>query len=312
MSTVNAEASTSVRPQNPASASWTQDRTRALHAWTPSQRERLGALLAALCKSWALAWSGPGKAAGASEEVNIETSADLTSPEACWHFDQGSGAGDPMAAFGRLLEAPDAQVRQAVARWLFSVTPGTPVPVVAQAVADAAWTDWQARLVQLVGGLVPCADLTHVQPSASATDAWHGTLVLRWPWCGGQFHLSVPGDTVRRVLDASAPVASPSALQAEPKVSLREAIADRTVTLQVRLDGVELSLGQLQKLQLDDIVLLRHALDAPAQVFSADASHLCDGWLGQQQGQVAIELTLPIPVAAGTSPVPQRPSVPLP
>lgn len=312
MSTVTAEASTSVRPQNPMGASWTQDRTRALHAWTPSQRERLGTLLAALCRGWATAWAGTGKTAGISEEVSVEASADLPSPEACWHFDQGSGAGDPMAAFGRLLEAPDAQVRQAVARWLFSVTPGTSVPVVAQAVADAAWTDWQARLVQLFGGFVPCADLAHVQSSASATDAWHGTLALRWPWCGGQFHLSVPGDTVRRVLDASAPVASPSAPQADAKVSLREAIADRTVTLQVRLDGVELSLGQLQKLQLDDIVLLRHALDAPAQVFSADASHLCDGWLGQQQGQVAIELTRPIPTGAGTSSEPQRKSAPLP
>ncbi|MNY57134.1 Surface presentation of antigens (SPOA) [compost metagenome] len=64
------------------------------------------------------------------------------------------------------------------------------------------------------------------------------------------------------------------------------------------LDGAELNLGQLQGLRIDDVVPLAHRLDTPARVVGPDGAPVCEGWLGQSNGRIAIELARPdVPAA---------------
>ncbi|KQO35431.1 hypothetical protein ASF19_23820 [Acidovorax sp. Leaf84] len=67
------------------------------------------------------------------------------------------------------------------------------------------------------------------------------------------------------------------------------------------MQSLTLSLGQLQSLGVGDIVILSHSLDLPAQLKidsnevlgslkEAQPLPLCQAWLGQLQGNMAVEL----------------------
>jgi flagellar motor switch protein FliM len=71
---------------------------------------------------------------------------------------------------------------------------------------------------------------------------------------------------------------------------LEHALARERIVLRAVLAGAELNLGQLQSLSPGDVIPLEHPVDAPLKITAADGAPLCDGWLGQRQGHIAIEL----------------------
>lgn len=89
-----------------------------------------------------------------------------------------------------------------------------------------------------------------------------------------------------------APAASDACSRQAPRgelITVEEACALRTVSLQVKLAPCELEIGALRSLQVGDIVPLPHALDAPLQVIFEGAA-VCHAFLGKRHDAVAIEL----------------------
>lgn len=282
---------------------WVQKPARTLYAWQEPQLNALRKRLHALHQDWTAAWTGRANPICGVDDMLIEhvgaseRTAD-SSPDVEWCFESGGAAdaGGPDArAFDRLVEDLNHLAKRALARWIFDIRGTVAIPDIARTAADAAWTDWLARVARLLGTpLRMTLDETVLHSSATGGHDWSGTLRIRWPWGGGQFQLVVPGEVVQPLLHDE-PTASPSRTPASlsDQVSLHEALRNETIVLQVQLDGVALSLGQLQQLQLDDIIVLDHPLDAPLRILSADATLVCEGWLGQQDGRVAIELSRP-------------------
>lgn len=135
------------------------------------------------------------------------------------------------------------------------------------------------------GGLVGTNHLHVQQPQASV---WSGAV-----------RLCLRIDSVITILlhlgavrvDALAPRSSLSSqMQGAPIAPIHDAIANRKVKLDLQLESVELSLGQLQVLTLGDVLLLPHALDRPLRLMTDDGVTLCEGYLGQKRGVKAVEL----------------------
>jgi len=282
---------------------WVQKPARTLYAWQESQLDALRKRLHAMHLDWSAAWIGLADPICGAEDMFIEpvvaTERTRDAPgEVGWYFASGdrTDAGGPNARpFDRLVEDLDQFAKRSLARWMFDIKGKGAISDIARTAADSAWTDWLGRLARLFGTPLRAApDETVGHGGMTGAHDWSGTLQIRWPWGGGQFQLVLPGEVIQALLQgAPASTRSTTTASLSDQVSLREALRDETIILQVQLDGVSLSLGQLQQLQLDDIIVLDHPLDAPVRILSTDATLVCEGWLGQQDGRVAVELSRP-------------------
>lgn len=272
-----------------------RQRARPLRSWSAAQKEAVRARFAAVHRDWCAEWLvARDGAMAAAPHLEVDEDASLAQDTASWAFTAASSA------------APRGTAIDAVAGELFgfdraSVGREREAPAVATAVAHAAWTDWLDRIALLVAP-VPLTpeprDLAR-PPDAAAVDRWSGTLRLHWPWCGGIWQLEVPHAAVAALLgEAAQPMAVNRPSQAPSKVRLDLALKDHRVPLRATLASVELDLGQLQALKPGDIVPLAHALDAPVQLSGADGTPVCEGWLGQLDGHMAVELSLSAAVAS--------------
>lgn len=283
-------------------------RARPLRSWPASAREKLQARMVALHQDWATEWL-PAHDGGVNESKMAIGDA-MTPPsnedEVRWSFAPAARrASSPSAA----SEAPDAQPVAFIASALFGDDNGLPrsvgasLPRIVDGIALAAWNDWLQRLGNAFGGFV----LTHQNAPMSlgaeaSSHAWSGALQAQWPWCGGTWTLVLPYDAITALvgpLEATAPISHDAPA---PKEALDRALAGEHMTLRVLLDGAELSLGQLQDLQINDVVPLAHRLDAPAQVVGLDGSTVCHGWLGRSENHMAIELASPALPITGLMP----------
>jgi len=216
----------------------------------------------------------------------------------CWSFVETSRrtVASTLDAPSRNSRDSTASAQQALAERMFAFDLASSISapsaaMVAPALVRAAWADWLQRLSALWPGVA----FEPQQPGLAkniSSDTWSGTLYARWPWCGGTWCLGLSYEVVLSMLGsdgaaASAPIASTRIL---PKERLDQALSAEPVMLRVMLEGAELNLGQLQELRLDDVVPLAHLLDAPALVTAADGTPICHGWLGQNEGRMAVEL----------------------
>jgi len=85
-----------------------------------------------------------------------------------------------------------------------------------------------------------------------------------------------------------------SGKQAEPITTLNEALAGHATRLRVELAAVDISVGNLASLTVGDVLVLPHPLTQTLHVKTEDGQSLCHGYLGQLQGQRAIELVKPV------------------
>lgn len=181
----------------------------------------------------------------------------------------------------------------AITRAMFGTDAVRDVPGMADGAARAAWTDWLRRLA--ASPVPEGSELQEVAPPLGSTAAkpWSGALWLRWRWCGGSWHLAISHEVVAAWAGAeSTKPAAPVSVAPSP-TRLDQALAHERITLRTVLGGAELNLGQLQSLRVGDVVPLEHRLDAPLDVVTDEGAVLCEGWLGQRQGRVAVEMSLP-------------------
>ncbi|RIX79087.1 FliM/FliN family flagellar motor C-terminal domain-containing protein [Acidovorax cavernicola] len=304
-------------------AAASMQRARALRSWSQERRTELASRFAALIGAWSGEWLPAPSDLAASARVDVMEPDGVwrlgAVERACWAFEPSRRAGGSRGALAGLEGAsathtdPALPAMRALAERMFAadtnpvlasgISPsqgarGATVmdsPGLAAALARAAWSDWLQRLDVFLGDLPlqAFADVDRVG-ATSAAQAWSGALCIRASWCGGEWTLALPWDAVTAVLGEEAPASQSrnSTPQAggQPKVRLDLALADRRVALRVMLEGAQLNLGQIQGLRVGDVIPLAHRLDAAAQVVGADSQRVCDGWLGQSQGRLAIEL----------------------
>ena len=168
------------------------------------------------------------------------------------------------------------------------------VPVLAAQLAQAAWADWWRRVGSEFQGISGT-------PTMSAKP-WDGSLQVDIPWGTGTLTLRLDVAQVQTLLERHAPntlggAAEPgkltsgsAALGAPVRVSVLQALSTYPLRLRAQLRDVELNIGQLQGLRVGDVVPLGHRLDTPTDMVSQDGRIVCHGWLGQNQGQVAVEM----------------------
>lgn len=258
-------------------------RARPLRRWSPTQREALGARFAELHRAWCAAWLSPREGAAHDAQVQVDEPDAAMTPlpqdEAWWSFAAATPAVEALVA--EMFGCATAEARS---------THDAPL---AFALARAAFADWLQRFAALPVDL-PAEPRRHSESDAAKdlVNPWSGALCVSWPWCGGIWRLGLPHRVVAALIGAGEVPVSTRTHPDSPIAQLSQALAQEAIALRVMLGGAELNLGQLQALQLGDVIPLGHSLDAPAHVVAADGATLCDGWLGQADGRIAITLAL--------------------
>jgi hypothetical protein len=245
---------------------------RKLRRWAPGQVESVRLRLAEALKAWTADWIG----GPPPEEITVAVVGAPASPlpgaplEASWYFDSASRA-HPSAALACALFGPAGSQGEIAAR-----------------TAQAAWDDWLVQLKALHVRLEPHPRSTRQD---MPVNPWATALRVSLPWCGEPLRLILPEGVVAALLGEQRSAAAPrNTGAAAPITGLGQALGNERIALRVLLADAELSLGQLASLQIGDVIPLRHRVDRPARILTSDGATLCDGWLGQSGGHLAVEL----------------------
>ncbi|MET3513398.1 hypothetical protein ABIC63_001165 [Pseudacidovorax sp. 1753] len=293
-------------------------RAQPLRYWSQAQRSALATQFSQLLETWRSDWfRADGRADDPPQVAVLE--ADGTWSRAregtvYWSIEAPAGSEGAFVEPAREdRNASDASeglaiaVRIVAAQMFFMASPSAsstkglagafnlPSDGLAIALAGSAVADWMTRL----RGMFKVEALEHRDAlvgalSEARAHAWSGALRIRADWCGYGWVVDVPYDVVRTLLSVPSSMPKPrtSDLPATrtAKSRLDAVLADRQVELRVMLDGVQLNLGQLQGLSVGDVVPLDHSLDVPAHVVDLDGTAVCEAWLGQSAGRMAVEL----------------------
>lgn len=200
-----------------------------------------------------------------------------------------------------------AQGEDAMHRLLFEEAPGVRASgrSMAEEVAGKAWASWGAALSQILDAAGPAAPQESGPPGY-----WSGALLFSIelksssaPSAACEFKLWVqPQRAAVLAAHFSTPIASPGAAvgEREPLQKIEAVLAERRLRLAVQLAAVELDLGTLQSLQIDDVIPLPHplgralelrlsAVDA-ATAAESPCAPLCWAHLGRRGEFKAIEV----------------------
>jgi flagellar motor switch protein FliM len=249
-----------------------RERARDLVCWNAEQRAIMEARLFAVFAEWRADWGLP------EPESSDATVGQLGDAEALHALsDQMFG---PLPV-GPASETPDS---------------GTSM---SQSLARQAWDDWLARLCSVLGVEPMHARSTMEQYRAVVNgkngSAWDARMHVDIPWWVGLWSLRLDVKAVNHVLGPSHP-SSPNprpALHAT-LVPLSVALAAHELKVSVQLTPVSLGIGQIQDLRIGDVIPLPQSLEAPARLLveagALQATPFCAAWLGQRQGQMAVEL----------------------
>jgi len=295
----------------------TQESARPLRWWSRRQLVALETLLDGARQKWLSAWiddyrpgafSLPAISSRMAHDVpqGIDSTVDwqaLYAPEtsgvdsAVWLVADGASA--PLAQL--LFKPLQATVTGVSASKLTSLS---------VQLASQAWSDC-AHEIQRVLAVFPgdktedtdfVASRKSVIPSAHHR-LWSGAVNVTFPLSDMfSLQLHIGPNRAAALMAASdremaPPAVSDPVREATAVVPLSEAIAGQMTQLRVELTTLDISVGSLQALATGDVLLLSHALTQPLQVSTAQGEVLCGAYLGQAQGQRAIELIKP-PVPA--------------
>lgn len=253
------------------------------------ERARVRDILQKIHGDWHAAWCDSEVSGGIDSGVRIEDVAPAR---------PGGGSDEAMPSIYNLLFGTlGAGAEMGGSR------PGAKGPLAA-GVAQRAWEAWLSSVHGAIGRLPA------VQGESLAAA---GTRVAPpWPWAGGldavfsfgpaEWRLQISSAEVDFLLGSARPdISAAPSLSCGALFPLKTALSQRSLTVRVELQPLVLSLGQLQSLAVGDIVVLSHPLDLPARL-NVDAGEiivspgetqpapLCQAWLGQSDGNMAVEL----------------------
>lgn len=273
-----------------------------LRCWSAQQLSAVGAAIDEACRSWAASWDA-GDAQAAANVVSADEPEQERMRSGYALHASGSADGAAKAWIVQTMhgESETVDPEHAIRRKLFCEFGGsgkpaaalrTGKPEIAVEIAAAAWLDFMERMSRCLGIDVD-ADVLGKQ-SADAAIApedrrnWSGAVMATVQWCGEELGFYLNGACVQKIVPARKPAAASA--PATQLIPLHRAIARQPFTCTVELAPVEISLGNLRALAPGDVVVLKHPLDEPSLVRTADAAVVCGAYLGKQNGNWALEL----------------------
>ncbi len=259
---------------------------RPLVWWTPTQCDVLVARLQPVWEEWSLQWV----AAPPSRDDFIHCRPPHDEPALAAGQWAVLGTRDEASAWTEGQDDPIARIEEVMFGRGPAAAAWPAASGVARAVAARAWSDLAQRLrdelrLEIQEQASP--------PSLLAFKPWLGSLALTFPGAAGaSINILLNSACVSALVPPTLHRASTLSLASARRdlVRLDQALADRVLPVQVELTGCELDLGSLQGLRAGDIITLKHPLDAPLIVSTADGTKLCTGFLGRQAGSKAVEL----------------------
>ena len=291
-------------------------RSRTLRAWSPQQQRAVENILETLCKNWLRDWGVKGTD---TSTVSVQTSlfrandaqsADsldwvvmpskdsaLGNRAVCWAFVSST----PSGSYGPVSAIQSALFGESQTRF---ETLKTDMDSLAVRVATQAWRNWWLQLE----ALTPTDDITELRSDSEAPSGalWSGDLQIMVPWPFGVLALRMDGAQVAKLLHHQCPEFATKradsaanansqvdgiAVMAPIKHTILQALTLNVLRVRAEFQELELSLGQIQTLQVGDVVQIEHGLSEPVSMVMWDDQVLCSAWLGQQDGHVAVELT---------------------
>jgi hypothetical protein len=242
-------------------------KTTALRAWSSAQLQPTCDRLTDAAHEWAAAWGLP-------------PSADKFCARAATSMDVGRTGWTTLAGpSGGIQGWLGATDRAGLHRTLWDHGPvGRLAPqLVDRCVADAA-----ARLAASLG-IVPAA-ATDERPDSHHVLPWSGAVVFEQSGDGWRFLLLLLASAIEPV-GAGAP-----SLVRPGVTSLTDAMHDRRMTLQVRLQGCSLDLGALSGLRIGDVVRLEHPVEQPTALTDRHGRPCFEGHLARHGDRKTVVL----------------------
>lgn len=285
----------------------------ALKYWSLAQLNAVSAVVAAALSSWRQAWAmrEPGAADQSITCVNLGAGHRHARALAYWqplHQDEVMPRADAktehVSAVRAWLrfdahETASADLRsgpEVLHQALFGETAkatalsstGVPTGEIAAEIVDAAWRDLLAKLSRALHIPAQAADLLPQQALPSPdSKLWQGAVQIELPWHGRLLCLHLNAACVAAMVPArQALLAVPAA---SPPPALMPALAQQVLSVSVQMTPLEISIGDLQSLRINDVVLLPHRLDQAVLVGIKDGRDLACGFLGKSRGNWAIE-----------------------
>ncbi|MFZ6721388.1 FliM/FliN family flagellar motor switch protein [Undibacterium sp. Ji49W] len=160
--------------------------------------------------------------------------------------------------------------------------------------ALSAWEEYWSKLTDLFP-VLDISEMSEIYPEASLFKPWSGAVQLEFNLYGVKFTLVLNQALVEDLLGIDSQHVSDTkktgkSLFAGRLYSIPEAIAHKKVHVKVELSGCELEIGNLQQMQLGDVIPLAHGLDEPLHVKFANDDELCLAFLGTKSQKKAIEV----------------------
>lgn len=280
MAAVNVGAARTSGPFLPAEA-FAQQGSELL-CWSSAQRDALAQILGSVHRQWCHDWGIPV---------------------------------DPLAlprtetwACGSSAHLGDHETRQWLASALLGLGPGSDdgkrygpmTQVWIGSVTGEAMADWYARLAKCTGvsSDAPHASVfisTDGKDAPGSAHAWSGALfvIFQTKTSAWQVRLAAThvAFTIGSMLERGVRHLE------KPTADLARAMFALPVRLRASLSSVDMRFGQLQQLQLGDVVPLTHPLHEPLSIHLVPApgtdtteEPLCRGWLGQKGLHMAVQL----------------------
>ncbi|MFZ6876360.1 FliM/FliN family flagellar motor switch protein [Undibacterium sp. Di27W] len=171
---------------------------------------------------------------------------------------------------------------------------------IGKSVASCAWEDYLVKLTEL---LVPAnTDIKIDSPAQHLYKAWSGAVQVHLQWCGMTLMLLLSQTCVEQLLgkdllNAEAEKRSISHKPPKSKLApLMQAMQHKKVRIRVELSPCEIEIGNLQQIQVGDVIPLPHGLEQALQVKFASGEILCQAYLGVQGQKKAIEIMMATPL----------------
>jgi hypothetical protein len=260
-----------------------------LRARSTHEREHVRKTLQKVHSDWLADWYSATPNAQSNFFVRVE---DASSEQP--HSGAGGAALVRDLLFGRSAIAPE----------IGSLRTSAKAPLASE-VAQKAWEAWSSSIHGAIGrtnALRPVTETAQESRSVPAPWPWSGALDVVFGLEASEWTLQLSPSEVDFVLrSADVGIASGSPIKGGALSPLKDALSLRRLSVRVEMQSLTLSLGQLQSLGVGDIVILSHSLDLPAQLKidsnevlgslkEAQPLPLCQAWLGQLQGNMAVEL----------------------
>jgi hypothetical protein len=277
--------------------------TPLLH-WTDEDLASIGAALAQVCADWAREWVIRAEA-GALGHCGVDVKATRVT---------AAPAARAIAALPLHTESVAGQ-RQAIRAWigLPASSSAARVPSVVQMTGHVVFGDSfsaepgsiaaelsAAALDSLVSAIRntlgvestdnAALDPATVEPGLPGSDfhVWSGGVRFALPW-PGDLAIYLNGPSARKLLP---PADTTPSVAKSGLTSLRDAAQGSTISLEARLTGVCLTLGQIKSLQVGDVVVLPHALDDPLCLVTESGNEICKAYLGRTSEWRSLEVVL--------------------